>query len=29
LKVLFDQNMPRPLARFFVEHQVFRSVGLA
>jgi len=28
LKVLFDQNMPRPLARFLVKHQVFRSAEL-
>lgn len=28
MKVLFDQNMPRPLARFLVKHQVFRSAEL-
>jgi len=28
VKVLFDQNMPRPLAGFLVRHQVFRSAEL-
>jgi len=28
VKVLFDQNMPRPLARFLASHLVFRSAEL-
>jgi predicted nuclease of predicted toxin-antitoxin system len=28
LKVLFDQNAPRPLARFLEHHQVIRSAEL-
>jgi hypothetical protein len=28
LKVLFDQNTPRPLARFLARHQVIRSAEL-
>jgi len=28
LKVLFDQNAPRPLARFLAHHQVIRSAEL-
>jgi hypothetical protein len=28
LKVLFDQDMPRPPARFLVKHQVFTSIEM-
>jgi hypothetical protein len=28
LKVFFDQNAPRPLARFLVKHQVIRAAEL-
>jgi hypothetical protein len=28
LKVLFDQNAPRPLARFLAKHQVVRAAEL-
>jgi hypothetical protein len=28
LKVIFDQNVPRPLARFLGNHQVFRAAEL-
>jgi hypothetical protein len=28
LKVLFDQNAPRPLTRFLVNHQVIRAAEL-
>ena len=28
MRVLFDQNAPRPLARFLVNHQVIRAAEL-
>ena len=28
MKVLFDQNTPRPLARFLVDHRVIRAAEL-
>ena len=28
MKILFDQNAPRPLARFLVTHQVIRAAEL-